>query len=145
MNIPVIRGLFLIATVLISTLSQAQVTGKWKTIDDETGKPRSIVEVFEKNGKVYGKIVRLLREPNEDPDPVCTECDEADDRYQKKVIGMEIMRDMTKAGDAWEGGNILDPKNGKVYRCRVWVEGNDLKVRGYWGPFYRTQSWQRAQ
>ncbi len=147
MNITPLRqaGVFLIISIVLTTGAQAQVTGKWKTIDDETGAARSIVEVFEKEGKVFGKIVKLIREPGEDPDPICTECDESDDRYHKKVIGMEIMRGMAKAGDAYENGHILDPKNGKVYRCRIWLEGTDLKVRGYWGPFYRTQTWQRAQ
>lgn len=126
--------------------AQAQdVTGKWQTIDDETNEPRSIVEVFEKNGKLYGKIVKLIRTPEEDPDPVCKECDEADDRYNKKVIGMEIMRDLVKSEGAYDDGTILDPKNGRVYRCKIWLEGKDLKVRGYWGPFYRTQTWHRPE
>lgn len=122
-----------------------EIVGKWKTIDDETGKPKSIVEIFEKDGKVFGKVVKLFRGPEEDPDPVCDDCDEDDDRFKKKVIGMEIIRSMTKDGTEYAGGSILDPKNGKVYRCRLWLEGNDLKVRGYWGPIYRTQTWQKAQ
>lgn len=126
-------------------VSAQDVVGKWKTIDDETGEPRSIVEVFEKNGKVYGKVVKLLRTPDEEPDPVCKDCDQEDDRYNRKVIGMEIIRDMEKSDDMWDGGTILDPKNGRVYRCHLWVEGKDLKVRGYWGPFYRTQTWLRSQ
>ncbi|HMJ68030.1 MAG TPA: DUF2147 domain-containing protein [Cyclobacteriaceae bacterium] len=128
-----------------SAASAQDVTGKWQTIDDETDKPRSIVEIFEKSGKLYGKVIKLFRESDEEPDPVCKDCDEDDNRYNKKVIGMEIMRDMVKTGDAWEEGTILDPKNGKVYRCRIWLEGTDMKVRGYWGPFYRTQTWHRPQ
>lgn len=129
-----------------SHLSLAQeVVGKWKTIDDETNEPKSIVELFTQNGKVYGKIVKLFRKPDEDPDPVCEECSEDDSRYQKKVIGMEILKDMVKTGNEYSEGTILDPNNGKVYRCKIWVEGNDLKVRGYWGPFYRTQTWLKAQ
>jgi uncharacterized protein (DUF2147 family) len=142
-----IPALFLIFC-LFGALSAAgqDVAGRWKTIDDETGNPKSIVEIFERNGKMYGKIVRLFRGPDEDPDPVCDECDEDDDRYQKKVIGMEIMRGMTSAdGGAWSGGDILDPNNGKVYNCRIWLEGDNLKVRGYWGPFYRTQTWLKSQ
>ena len=126
------------------TLGQ-DVLGKWKTIDDETNEPRSIVEILERDGKVFGKIVKLFRKPGEDQDPVCDECEHADPRYKKKVIGMEIMREMVLADGEYAGGDILDPNNGKVYRCRIWVEGNDLKVRGYWGPFYRTQTWQKAQ
>ena len=139
-------AVFLMLSFALPGVVQAQnVVGKWKTIDDETGEPRSIVDVFEKNGKVYGKVVKLIRTPAEDPDPVCQDCSEDDDRYNKKIIGMEILRDMEKSDDAYDSGNILDPKNGRVYRCRIWLEGNDLKVRGYWGPFYRTQTWLKAQ
>ncbi|HZY78710.1 MAG TPA: DUF2147 domain-containing protein [Cyclobacteriaceae bacterium] len=132
MKIPVL--FLLVCFTCVSSAFGQDVVGRWKTIDDETGNPKSIVEIFEKGGKVYGKVVKLFRTPEEDPDPVCDECDEADDRYKKKVIGMEIMRDMTRGeGGAWSGGEILDPKNGKVYNCRIWLEGDDLKVRGYWG------------
>ena len=122
-----------------------EVKGKWKTIDDETNEPKSIVEVFERDGKLFGRIVKLFRKPGEDQDPVCDDCEEGDPRYKKKIIGMEIMREMALAEGEYVGGDILDPNNGKVYRCRIWLEGNDLKVRGYWGPFYRTQTWLRAQ
>lgn len=121
------------------------VKGKWKTIDDETNEPKSIVELFERDGKVYGRIVKLFRKPGEDQDPVCDECDKDDPRYNKKIIGMEILQSMTPRDGEYEGGEILDPNNGKVYKCRIWTEGNDLKVRGYWGPFYRTQTWLKAQ
>ena len=121
------------------------VKGKWKTIDDETQEPKSIVEVFERDGKLFGKIVKLFRKPGEDQDPVCDDCEKDDPRYLKKIIGMEILKDMVLADGEYEGGESLDPKTGKVYKCRIWLEGNDLKVRGYWGPFYRTQTWLRAQ
>lgn len=131
------------ALILISTATSAQlsVIGKWKTIDDNTGKERSVVEIFEKGSKVHGKIIKLYREKGEDPDPVCDECDEDDDRYKKKIIGMEIIRDMLKVGVELAEGTIMDPDNGKIYRCKIWVEGSELKVRGYLGPFYRTQTW----
>ncbi|HRI78274.1 MAG TPA: DUF2147 domain-containing protein [Cyclobacteriaceae bacterium] len=121
------------------------VLGKWKTIDDNSGEARSIVEIFENSGKVYGKIVKLFPQPNEDPDPICDKCDTEDPRFKMKVIGMEIIRDLKKQGQEHAGGDILDPENGKVYRARIWIEGKELKVRGYWGPFYRTQTWQRAE
>jgi hypothetical protein len=66
------------------------IIGKWKTIDDNTGEERSVVEIYEKGGKVYGKIIKLFRKPGEDPDPICDECDADDARYKKKIIGMEI-------------------------------------------------------
>jgi len=133
-----IVALLLLST---STFAQLSVIGKWKTIDDNTGKERSVVEIFEKGGKVYGKITKLFREKGEDPDPICDECEEDDDRFKKKIIGMEIIRDMKKTGTELADGTIMDPDNGKIYRCKIWVEGNELKVRGYLGPFYRTQTW----
>lgn len=124
---------------------QAQtVIGKWKTIDDESGKEKSIVELFERDGKLFGRIVKIL-DTQKDPDPVCDKCPNDDPRYNKKIIGMEFIRDLTRDGQEYAGGDILDPEAGKVYRCKLWLEGDDLLVRGYWGPFYRTQTWKRAQ
>ena len=130
----------LIAILITATTVSAQsIVGKWKSIDDETGKPKSVVEIFEKNGKVYGKIVKLFRDPSEDQDPVCDKCD--DDRKDKKIIGMEIIRDMEKDDSEWEDGTIMDPKKGTVYDCKLWLEGGNLKVRGYVLFIYRTQTW----
>ncbi len=130
----------LIAIIISATTVSAQsIVGKWKSIDDETGKPKSVVEIFEKNGKVYGKIVKLFRDPSEDQDPVCDKCD--DDRKDKKIIGMEIIRDMEKDDSEWEDGTIMDPKKGTVYDCKLWLEGGNLKVRGYVLFIYRTQTW----
>lgn len=134
--------LFLIVSS-IGAVAQNTVIGKWKTIDDGTGEAKSIIEIYERNNKIYGKVIKLFRKPGEDPDPVCDECDEDDARYKKKIIGMEVLKDMVKDEDEYAGGNILDPKDGKIYRCKIWLEGADLMVRGYWGPFYRTQTWQR--
>ena len=135
----------LLAFTIAGNLAIAQaVTGKWKTIDDISGDPRSIVEINEINGKLYGKIIKLFPKPTEDPDPVCDKCDPSDPRFNKKVIGMEIIRNMVSEGSEYLGGDILDPEVGKVYRSKIWVEGKDLKVRGYWGPFFRTQTWPRA-
>jgi uncharacterized protein (DUF2147 family) len=128
----------------VAVFSQS-IVGKWRTIDDNTGEEKSIVEIYEKQGKVYGKVTKIFPEPGDDPDPVCNECDANDPRYKRKIIGMEIIQDMSKDGAAYGGGNILDPENGKVYRCKLWVEDGELKVRGYWGPFYRTQSWKKVQ
>ena len=126
------------------TFAQSDITGKWKSFDDETLEVKSIVEVFEKDGKYYGRIVKLFRKSSEDQDPVCTECDAEDPRLKKKIIGMEILKDMKKIGEEYSEGTILDPKNGKVYRCKIWIEDEDLKLRGYLGPFYRTQTWKKA-
>lgn len=126
-------------------LSNAQsITGKWKTLDDNTGEEKSIVEIFEKGGKFYGKVIKIFLKPGEDPDPVCDKCPKDDLRSNKKIIGLEIIKDMRKSDDEYTDGHILDPENGKIYRCKLWLEGTNLKVRGYWGPFFRTQTWERV-
>jgi uncharacterized protein (DUF2147 family) len=134
----------LVLPLLFSTIlgyGQTSVLGKWKTVD-ESGEEKSIIEIFERNDKVYGKIVKIFNE--EDPDPICEECPHDDPRFGKKIIGMEIIKDMIKDGEEYSHGTILDPQDGKIYRCRIWTEGGSLKVRGYWGPFYRTQTWKKV-
>ncbi len=141
------RIMFLtIVALAFSILSQAQdsksIVGKWKTIDDETGKEKSVVEIFKKSdGKYYGKIIKLFRKAGEDPDPVCDKCDEDDPRYMKKLVGMEILTGLEQDGDEYDDGEILDPKKGKVYDCKLWVENGKLQVRGYLLFFHRTQEW----
>lgn len=130
---------------LIAGSADAQrntIFGKWKTIDDDSGKARSIVEIEKRDGKAYGTILELFREPDEPQDPICVEC--TDHRKDKKVIGMEIITGMEKDGDEWEDGEILDPENGKTYDCKIWVEDGNLKVRGYISFLYRTQTWLPA-
>ncbi len=116
--------------------------GKWKTIDDKTGKTKSVVEISERGGKLFGTILELF-DP-EKPDPVCEECDTEDPRYMKPIVGLEIIRNMEKDNDEYEDGDILDPENGKVYRCKLWVEKGKLQVRGYIAFLYRTQTWLPA-
>jgi uncharacterized protein (DUF2147 family) len=132
-------GLLILSGLLIGNVSAQTIFGKWKTIDDETGKPKSIVEIYEKDGKAYGKVIKLFREPNEDQDPICDKC--TDDRKDKKVLGMEIVRNMQKDDDEWEDGTIMDPKKGTVYDCKIWLEDGKLQVRGYIAFFFRTQTW----
>ncbi|HOJ37596.1 MAG TPA: DUF2147 domain-containing protein [Ignavibacteriales bacterium] len=131
--------LFLLILLITLAFAQNSIIGKWKTIDDETGKPKSIVEIYEKGGKFYGKIIELFREPNEDQDPICTKCE--DYRKNQKIKGMVIITNMIQKDNYYEDGEILDPKKGKIYKCKLWVENGLLKVRGYWGFIYRTQTW----
>jgi uncharacterized protein (DUF2147 family) len=132
---------------LFSMISSAQshsVIGKWKTIDDETGKPISIVEVYEKNHKIYGKVIEILNPANRNR--VCEKC-KGDDR-NKPIIGLTIIKGLTKVDDEYTNGKILDPKNGKLYSCYITLENQDkLKVRGYIGIslFGRTQYWIRMK
>ena len=118
--------------------------GKWKTIDDVEKRAKSILEIYEVNGKLHGKILKVFPDPGEDPDPVCDMC--PGDKKGKKMVGMEIMWDLEKDGDTWEGGKIMDPENGKVYDCYIELAKADkLKVRGYIGfsLLGRTQYWYR--
>lgn len=126
---------------LSGTLAGQDVAGRWVTMDDVTGKKRSVVEISVVNGKASGTIIQLFRAPSEEQDPVCKEC--TDDRKGRKVVGLDIIRGMVKQDDEWTAGTILDPQNGKVYDCKLWIENGSLKVRGYIAFFYRTQTWIR--
>lgn len=139
------KNLILLSAILLTSSVYAQTSpvGKWNTVDDNTGKVRSTVEIFEKDGKLFGKILELFDPPK--PDPVCEECDKDDPRFNKPVTGMTIIRNMERDDDEWESGDILDPENGKVYRCKMWVEEGKLKVRGYIAFLYRTQTWLPAK
>ncbi|MCJ8152283.1 DUF2147 domain-containing protein [Chryseobacterium sp. SSA4.19] len=122
-------------------LSFAQIEGKWKTIDDETGKPKSIVEIFKKNdGKYYGKIVQLLIKPENNN---CVKC--KDDRKNKPLIGLEIIRGLSKDGNEFSGGTITNPKDGKSYKNEIVREGNTLKVKAIvLGIAMKTQTWHKV-
>ncbi len=123
--------------------------GTWKTIDDSTGKPRSLVEISDADGKLHGRIVELIREPGEDPDPVCDKCTGA--LHNHKVKGLVILWGFSKDDDVWDGGQIFDPKkgNGSIYKAKLTPinGGKDLKVRGYIGfsLLGRTQIWHRVK
>lgn len=126
----------------IQTGQAQSITGKWKTFDDETGDAKSIVEIYEKNGKIYGKIIEILEKGKEDK--TCDKCKGS--KKDKPVNGMVIIEGLSKDGDTWEDGTILDPRNGNVYKCRINLENSDkLKVRGYLGISLlgRTQYWTR--
>lgn len=142
---PVINLFFFLLIVVTGNVcaQNAAIIGQWQTIDDETGKPKSIVQIDEQGGKVYGKIVQLFRKPGENPDPICRKC--TDHRKNQKIIGMVILEQLEPKGQEWSGGKILDPANGKIYDCKIWLEAGQLKVRGYLGLFFRTQTWQRIK
>ena len=120
--------------------------GTWQTIDDASKKPRSVVTIWEDGGKLYGKIDKIFYKPGEKEDPLCDKCE--GERHNKPVIGMTFMWDLEKDDDEWNGGKILDPDNGEIYKCYVEVQegGKRLKVRGYVGfaLLGRTQYWQRV-
>lgn len=121
--------------------------GRWTTIDDDSGKPKSVVRIWEEDGKLKGAIESLVREPGEEPNPKCTKCE--GDRKDQPIIGMEILWGLKRDGSEWSGGQILDPDNGKTYKCKMEPAegGAKLKVRGYIGfsLIGRTQEWVKAQ
>lgn len=137
---------FLLAAIALffSVFSFAQIEGKWKTIDDETKQAKSIVEIYKSsNGKYYGKIVQLLQKPENNN---CVKC--TDDRKNKPLIGLEIVRGLEKDGNEFSGGTITDPKSGKTYKCIIKNNGSDkLDVRGFIGfsLIGRTQVWHKVK
>jgi len=139
----IIQKIVIVACLFVAYQSTAQsIVGKWKTIDDETGKEKSIIQVYEQKGKFYGKVLEVL-DKKRGNDPTCTKC--TDYRKDKKIVGMVIIDGLEKKGEVFSGGEILDPEKGKTYSCKLWVEDGNLKVRGYWGMFYRTQTWYKAK
>lgn len=133
-----------VLTAFAALSMQAQtVTGKWKTIDDETGKPKSIVEITENNGKIYGKVIEILTDKKE---AKCDKCPGAD--KGKPIKGLTIIKGLKKDGKEYSGGTITDPGTGKEYKCAIKLNGKDkLDVRGYVGiqALGRTQTWIRMK
>ncbi len=120
------------------------VTGRWKTIDDKTQKPLSVVEIYEQNGRYYGKVVEIFNP--EDRKRRCEKCPGAD--KNKPLLGLVVLKDLEKDGNEYKNGTILDPKQGKFYRCYITPQSRDkLKVRGYIGisALGRTQYWHRVK
>lgn len=108
-------------------------------MDDNTEERKSVVEINVTNGVAAGRVIDLTDKTK--LNKVCTAC--TDDRKNQRIIGMEFLRGMVRNGDHWTGGTVLDPENGKQYSCKIWIEDGNLKLRGYVGFFYRTQTWVR--
>jgi uncharacterized protein (DUF2147 family) len=125
---------------------QASPVGLWQNIDDETGKPKALIRITESNGEYRGRIEKLFRGPDEDPNPKCDKCEGA--RKDQPIVGMTILTGLKQDGNEYNGGQILDPANGKVYKSKMSVSdgGKKLDVRGYLGvPMLgRTQTWVRV-
>ncbi|HEY2926801.1 DUF2147 domain-containing protein [Piscinibacter sp.] len=131
----------------VGAFAQATPVGLWKTIDDDTKNEKSLVRITDNAGVLSGRIEKLL-DPATKPDAVCDKC--SDERKDKPLMGLVILRNLKHSGDDpdwWDGGDITDPKNGKTYRARVRTieSGAKLQMRGYIGPFYRTQTWIRVE
>jgi len=144
-KLTILPVLFYFCFISLSFAEDASIVGKWKTIDDKTGEPKSIVQIYEKEGKYFGRITELFRKPGEDPDPVCDKCPKDDPRKNQPTKGMIIIKDLVKTSTGYSGGTILDPKEGKIYTCKLWIEDGKLMVRGYIVFFFRTQTWHRVE
>lgn len=132
--------------VFFSLNAQSQsVFGKWKTIDDRTGKPKAIIDIYQKDGLMYGHVVEILEEGKKDA--VCTKCD--GELKDKPVLGMTIIEAAEEHENGkWKGKNLFDPEQAMTFRCKIWLNPeniNELKVRGYLAFIYRTQTWLRVK
>jgi len=129
-----------------AALAQMTPVGAWQTVDDKTGEVKSQIRIADNGGALSGRIEKVLRKDAK-ADALCDEC--VDDRKGKPMVGLELIRGGKKADgkEVWEGGKILDPENGKEYRASYTPVdgGRKLEVRGYLGPFWRTQTWNRVQ
>ena len=139
------------STVLVLLLGSpvwaqdTSLVGVWKSIDYKTKKERSIIRISEVNGQLEGVVEKVYDQPGDDPAHLCKEC--KGDLKDKPIVGMKILRGLKKEGAAWTGGEILDPKTGRVYKAKITPskDGKSLDVRGFIGVSLigRTQTWLR--
>ncbi|WP_137937510.1 DUF2147 domain-containing protein [Chitinivorax sp. B] len=144
------RTLVAIITTGLAGLTLANTdspVGKWKTIDDKTGKPRGVVEITEQNGILTGRIIGNFPKPGEPENPVCEKCD--GDKKGKPIIGLVFLEGLKKNGNEYTDGKILDPENGNVYSSKLKVldGGKKIEVRGFIGISLlgRSQTWVREE
>ncbi len=120
--------------------------GEWITISDKTHDRSGVVKLYEENGKLYGKVIKIFPGSGRNPDELCTQC--TGEFKNKPVLGLVFLWDFAKQSDGtWKEGKVLDPKEGKIYSGSITLidGGKKLELRGYWGPFWRTQTWIRAK
>ena len=126
-----------------SVPGQSAVGGMWKTVDEKSGKVISEVQLYQQGSKLFGKITALAGPTDAQGKPrACTKCQGGD--KDKPIVGLVIVKDLAPDGDRYKGGTILDPEDGKVYKAEIWTEDGKLKVRGYLGVFYKTQTWVKG-
>ena len=136
-----IFSFMLFAGLVIPAFSQS-VEGVWRTVDDKTGESKSHIQLYVANGKMYGKILKTLRK---NAATICEKC--PGERKNQPIVGMIVVENMLMKDNYWQNGSILYPEKGKWYTCKMWLKSGDpnmLEVRGYIGPFFRTQTWYRV-
>jgi uncharacterized protein (DUF2147 family) len=126
------------------TINAQTIFGKWNSTNEETGNIDSIIEVYEKDGKAFAKVIEIKGSARKNA--VCEKCE--DENRNKPILGLNILTGLEKNDDEWSGGNILDPRNGRIYNCYIkLIKPNKLKIRGYIGLalFGKTAYWERAE
>ena len=135
--------LFLLGTGVRAQSSLNSPLGMWQTLDDETGEVKSVIEIYEQNGKYYGRVAKIL---TGNDDAICTEC--TGKQKDKPMLGLVIIEGLSKEDDYWAGGTILDPQKGSTYKLSAWYEDKNpdrLFIRGkHWTGIFRTQTWRRV-
>lgn len=139
------RKLLTVATLLFAfTINAQTIFGKWNSTNEETGEVDSVIKIYKKDNKAYAKVVKIMDPARQNS--VCTACE--GENKNKKILGLDILTGLEKDEDEWSGGEILDPRNGKVYKCYIkLVKDNKLKIRGFIGVslFGKTKYWERAE
>jgi uncharacterized protein (DUF2147 family) len=151
MNSKIRIGSLVLAIIVLAAITvnaaEPSPVGLWRTIDDQTGQPKGLVRIREVDGHYEGKIEKAFSKPGEDPAPKCDKCDGT--RHNQPVLGMTILWGLTQQGDEYQGGEILDPESGKIYRVKMKLTdgGKKLEVRGFIGISLlgRSQIWLREE
>jgi len=143
----ILAGLLILGHAQVADADMDSPAGVWKTIDDKTGRERSLVRIVDRNGVFEGKVEQVFPLPGDDPSHLCKKCE--GERKDQPIIGMIFLWGLKKDGDHYSGGEILDPKTGTIYRARMRLTegGRKLEVRGYVGLslFGRSQTWLREE
>lgn len=138
-----ILSLTLFCCMGISHLQAQDIFGKWEVTNDE-GKINSIIEIYQNGDEVVGEVIRIMKE--EDRDKRCENCD--GELKNEPIEGLKVIHGFEKDGDEYTGGTLIDPKSGKEYKGKIWLDEDDpnkLKVRGYMAFFFKTKTWNRAE
>jgi uncharacterized protein (DUF2147 family) len=137
------KRLFVLVVLFVfsqSLFAQKQIIGKWLSEDGE-----GITEIYEQRGKYFGKI-QWLKKPNDDKGRPFTDTENPDkSKRNQPLLGLVILKDFVYNNNEWQNGTIYDPNNGITYSCTIWISNGELKVRGYWGIFYQTQTWTKTK
>jgi uncharacterized protein (DUF2147 family) len=130
--------------IITTSINAQNIFGQWHSTNENTGEVDSVIEVYKKDGKAFAKVVDIKDAARKDA--VCEKCE--DENKNRPILGLNILTGLEKDGEEWSGGNILDPRNGKIYKCYIkLIKPNKLKLRGYIGLalFGKTAYWERAE